>query len=72
VDAVAAYCTCGYLYGHGESHCQRSDSVGFADPKRIVVPSAKVTSFALNARAAGSLAAQPEMVTLVPGVSRSL
>jgi hypothetical protein len=41
-------------------------------PKIIVVPSAKVIVFALNAHACGSFAAHPEIVILVPGVSRAL
>jgi hypothetical protein len=41
-------------------------------PKSIVDPSANVTSRPLNARAAGSFAAQPEIVIRVPVRSLSL
>jgi hypothetical protein len=60
------------LYAHGPgAQLQRSPSSGVA-PKDIVDPSANVMVRPLNARAFGSFAGQPEIVIVVPGLSRSL
>src|SRR5262249_16800420 len=63
-----AHCgrTSGYVYEHGlVPQLQRSASSA-VDPKSIVDPSANVISRPLNARAVGSVAAQPEIVIRVP------
>ena len=66
--------TSGYVYvGHGsEPHLQLSAVSGVVDPKSIFDPSANVISRALKARAFGSFAGHPEMVSLVPTFSLSL
>ena len=64
-----AHCgrTSGYSYEHPAGpQLQRSPSSGVV-PKGIVDPSAKVTTCPLNARAFGSFAGHPEIVSLVPG-----
>jgi hypothetical protein len=60
------------VYGHGSGQFHLSLCPSVVDPNTIVVPSANVTVFPLNARACGSFAGHPEIVILVPGFSRSL